>query len=225
MRKLKINPIILISLLTIFMLSPLIIGNYKRKKNINKFKIYDKSHKYVLKSFKKYNNNVDSSTVEKFIEVCDSFKIKKHLKTLTAQICYESGANHYDISDNVLKSSGNAIGVCQITPTTGYLYLKNIVSLDDELLFQLGGTEYCHILESDERNRRELVKEWLSYETNNLILYGYIMENNIKIYKGLKKSLLVYWKGPFFLKQKVEESVLLDTIKYIRTIDKIKHNF
>jgi len=173
---------------------------------------------YVLNSFKKYNKNINTKTVNKFIEVCDSFKIKNNIKTLTAQICLESGAKQ-TLNGKTLESSGNALGISQVTPYTAYLFFKNIISKDDRLLKDLGGSDYKNILvTNDKKLRRKKVQKWLCNETNNLIMYGYLMNHCIIKYGGLKNSLVVYSKGPYFLRKSLKSNIELDSLHYISSI-------
>lgn len=191
-----------------------------KKNTIDKKPKLNKIHKQVLSKFKVYNNKIDTNTVLKFVEVCDSFKLSEHMKTLTAQICYESRARQYK-GDEVLTSPGNAQGICQVTPTTAYHYLNTVVSKNDSMLFKLGGTEYCHILECDEKYKRGYVIEWLSSETNNFIIYGYIMNNCMNRYRSIKRSLVDYSKGRGFLLRN-ESLINIDTLSYITHIRRIR---
>ena len=120
------------------------LNNLDKKDNIEIFDV----NSYVLESFKKYNKKIKIKTVKKFIEVCDSFNIDKNIKTLTAQICLESGAKQ-TLNGKTLESSGNALGISQVTPYTAYLYFKNVISKNDKLLNQLGGSDYKNILNTN----------------------------------------------------------------------------
>jgi hypothetical protein len=194
------------------------LNNLDKKDNIEIFDV----NSYVLESFKKYNKKIKIKTVKKFIEVCDSFNIDKNIKTLTAQICLESGAKQ-TLNGKTLESSGNALGISQVTPYTAYLYFKNVISKNDKLLNQLGGSDYKNILNTnDSKLRRKKVQKWLSNETNNLIMYGYLMSRGIFKYGGLKNSLVVYSKGPYFLRKSLKSNVKLDTLHYISSIRKIE---
>ena len=194
------------------------MDNLDEKDNIEIFDV----NSYVLESFKKYNKNIKIKTVKKFIEVCDSFKINDNIKTLTAQICLESGAKQ-SLNGKTLESSGNALGISQVTPYTAYLFFKNVISKNDKLLSQLGGSDYKNILiTNDSKLRRKKVQKWLCNETNNLIMYGYLMNHCIIKYGGLKNSLVVYSKGPYFLRKSLNSNVKLDTLHYISSIKKIE---
>ena len=210
------------------LLIPLLMGNDIRKNNLIKpngvKKESSKLEQIVFKSFNKYNKNIEIKTVKKFIEVCDSFNLTKNINTLTAQICLESGAKHY-LNDKVIESSGNALGICQITPYTAYLYFKNVISKDDRLLYELGGDDYTHILSIKNRiKRRKLVKKWLKNETNNLVMYGYIMNHCYNKYGGLKNSLVAYSKGPSYLNKCLKKDKDLDELDYVYSINKIKNS-
>ena len=220
-------------ILSLILITPFLgnnLGNILLIKDIENCDVFgDKDNKdkfdvesYVLESFKKYNKNIKIKTVKKFIEVCDSFKINKNIKTLTAQICLESGAKQ-SLNGKTLESSGNALGISQVTPYTAYLFFKNVISKNDKLLKQLGGSEYKNILTTnDSKLRRKKVQKWLSNETNNLIMYGYLMNRGIFKYGGLENSLVVYSKGPYFLRKSLKSKVKLDTLHYISSIKKIE---
>ena len=201
-----------LSILSLILITPFLgnnLGNILFTKDVDGFNKDDKDNieifdvnSYVLESFKKYNKNIKIKTVKKFIEVCDSFKINKNIKTLTAQICLESGAKQ-SLNGKTLESSGNALGISQVTPYTAYLFFKNVISKNDKLLNQLGGSDYKNILiTNDSKLRRKKVQKWLCNETNNLIMYGYLMNHCIIKYGGLKNSLVVYSKGPYFLRKR-----------------------
>lgn len=222
----------MVSKVTIFsslLLLPVLFGSNLTFKNKESKTIVNKSdnksdnniESFVLRSFKFYNKKTKIKTVKKFIEVCDSFNLTKNIKKLTAQICLESGAKQI-LNGKVIESSGNALGICQVTPYTAYLYFKNVISKDDRLLKSLGGEDYKRILSIKNKfKRRKEIKKWLGSETNNLIMYGYIMNHCIKKYGGLINSLVTYSKGPYFLKKCLKNKTDLCELSYINSINKI----
>ena len=175
--------------------------------------------KNVFDSFRTYNENIDIKTVKKFIEVCDSFLLLEHIETLTAQICLESGSNHLNKDTGVLYNK-EAIGICQITPSTAYLCFKKIIK-NHKQIKQLGAEDYKNIITiQNDSIRFESIKKWLTNETNNLIMYGVLIDYGIKKYGSLEKSLLLYSNGDSYLK-KIKKNDIKSN-KYIRSIDNIK---
>ena len=209
-----------IKILLIIFFTPLVFGNsLSVYSNDCLYELVEEDlDQFVINSFTQYNKDIDRKTILKFIEVCDSFNLRPNIKTLTAQICLESGAKH-TIQDTLLESNSSALGICQVTTQTAFLFLKNIISKDDRLLKKLGGTKYRNILEiEDPDERREGIKKWLSNETNNIIIYGYMMGRFMNKYKDIRKSLVVYAHGPLFLKNNKN----IDSDTYVRSVMNIK---
>lgn len=157
---------------------------------------------YVYNRFKHYNEDIDEKTVEKFIQVVEYFKLDSTKRTFDlciSQICVESGAKQKNIDGTVVKSSGNAIGIAQIVPTTAFHYLKNVAGEENKYIFKdLGATNYDFLLNSeklDKQTRKKVIK-WTKNETNNLVLWGFIMKNILKKNNNkIKESLVAYNMG------------------------------
>lgn len=182
---------------------------------------------YTFNSFKHYNNRTDTGTVKLFIEVAKEFDLYADTnlyETCVAQICTESGAKQYYDDSSLVVSSGNAIGFGQIVPTTGFLFLKNVVSKDDEILNKLGGDEFEDIISHKKCNKsvRKRVIKWLSNKRNNIILWGYIMKYCLKKGKTLDESLVVYNQGEGFLRKFLKKKRKAREFKYVNHVRRIK---
>jgi hypothetical protein len=90
-------------------------------------------------------------------------------------------------------STGNAVGITQIVPTTAFHYLRNVVGKDNkDMFFELGATDYDFIFNYKRydfvkdgkriinQQGREEAKTWITNETNNLILWGFIMKHTLE---------------------------------------------
>lgn len=187
---------------------------------------------YVYNRFKHYNRGIDEKTVEKFIEVVEYFKLdstKRVFDLCISQICVESGSNHKNIDGNVLESSGNAIGIAQITPTTAYHYLKNVAGEENKEIFKdLGATNYNFLLDSeelDEKTRQKVIK-WCKNETNNLVLWGFIMKNILKKNDNkIIKTLVVYNIGNAGLSEYIKCGNSINEHLYVVMIMETKNLF
>lgn len=164
--------------------------------------------------FKHYNSNINDSIINTFNLIIDLFELNEHKEKLIAQICLESSANHFN-KDSVLKSSGNALGIAQITPYTAELFIENIFKYNDTILFKI--MNYNNILEADKDKKRELIINLLSNLTNNLYIYGYMMKYQLDRYKDIDIALCVYAYGDNF----VLKSDNINELDYLTKINEI----
>ena len=149
------------------------------------------------------------------------------LKTCVSQICYESGAKHINSKGDILLSSGNAIAITQLVPTTGYFYLRNIIT-DEELndMMTIGVTDPDFVkkyprYKSSPEQRRETIK-WLSNEVNNIVLWGYIMRHNLnKSGYTLNDALLAYNQGNGYLNKYINNGKATSNHIYVKTINRL----
>jgi hypothetical protein len=172
-----------------------------------KYKKFD----YVSNKFKVFNPDIENSTIRQFMAVMKHYNLdttNKIYETCISQICLESTARQRDENGNVIISSGGAVGITQITPTTAHHYLVNVLSDEDKKeLIKLGGTDYTFLGDSKQlgNNRKKLIK-WLSNINNNIILWGYIMRHTLKTQNyNLHNALVVYKDGPAGLSRFVEK--------------------
>lgn len=153
----------------------------------------------VYKRFKLYNENIDSTTVNHFIEVVKHYRLDTTNTIYDAcisQICLESGAKQFYKNGTVVVSSGNAVGISQIIPTTAHHYLKKVITSEDSLnIMELGATDFSFINDKKRftsKCRKKIIK-WLERPENNIILWGYIMKHTLIHRKyNITKTLVEY---------------------------------
>ncbi len=188
-----------------------------------------KSFSYVHKRFKEYNEKIEAKTIRKFIEVSEFYNLDTTdllFDICISQICLESGANHLDKNCDVVKSSGHAIGITQIVPTTAFLFLKNQLSDQDKKDFiELGATSFDFVNDANKAKevRAELI-DWLCDETNNLILWGYMMHYSLerKDY-NINHSLIIYNAGDSVLIKFIKAGNNPKNFEYVKKIVEIKN--
>lgn len=184
-------------------------------------------YKYVHNRFKLYNDKIDSVTVKTFIEVATTFKLDTNMymfDMIIAQICVESGAKHRYKNGKLVVSSGNAIGITQIVPNSGYRFLKNVVKKDDRLYNELGGTYYGHIINKSRCKARNDVKKFLAIERNNIILWGYIMRYSLEKADGkLEDALLIYNQGEGFYRRFIKRKKNVTNFAYVSHIHNVNY--
>ena len=183
---------------------------------------------YVFEKFQHYNKNIDTATVEKFIEVVEYFGLdttKSFFDICISQICVESGAKQYYDDGSLVESSGNAVGISQIVPTTAFHYLRNIVGKNNIGIFaDLGGTNYNFIFEYDrfgpvDSKAREEARVWTINETNNLILWGFIMKYTLHCNNNhMVNTLVAYNIGGGGLSNYIEEGNDTNKHEYVLMI-------
>lgn len=182
----------------------------------------------VYATFKLYNPETDSATVNRFLHVVNHFELADNdtvFNWLVGQMCLESGAHQYYPSTDrragqVVRGLGGEVGMAQIMPQTAIGYLSNNVS-DPQELYDLGASDFSFI--DTPKNLRGNTIKWLSDTDNNLILWGLMIRDNM-VNHGMLKGLVAYNAGDRgmqrFVKRKApEEHVyirnLLDTLDYI----------
>ena len=178
---------------------------------------------YAYNSFKYYNKRTDTSTVNLFISVTKKFNLYSDtslFRTCVAQICVESGAKQFYGDGTLIVSSGNAIGFGQVVPTTGFLFLKKIVSKNIGVMKSLGGAEFSNIIKHNRCNRkaRKKVKAWLGNKKNNIILWGYIMDYCINKGDNLSESMIIYNQGEGYLRKFLRKKGVADQFAYNKHI-------
>ena len=188
---------------------------------------------YVGDRFKIYNKEVDSVTISTFITVTHIFSLDttpELFESCISQICVESQAKHTK-NNKVIVSSGNAIGITQIVPTTAHYYLKNVLSKSDIMLFKLLGATDLSFIKTTKQYRmtsydRKLIITWLNNEKNNLILWGYIMNYNLHVRKySLPKALIAYNQGRGFLHKYLKSGLNPNDYLYVKHVDKVINIF
>jgi len=164
---------------------------------------------YVYGKFSAYNYDIESSTVEKWIQVAEHYNLDSTqlmFDYFISQILLESGAQQYYKTGHpkegrLVSSYAGATGFCQIMPGTAYGFLKKYVTEEDRIEFaKLGATNFDFV---DKYESRSTTKEsfneaieWLSNETNNIVMWGYIMRYSFeKRDHNLIYSLIAYNAG------------------------------
>lgn len=162
---------------------------------------------YVYNRFKVYNRDIDTNTVNRFIDVADYYGFQKDsvlFRLAVGQILLESGANQYyykghPYEGRLVVSPANAIGMTQILPSTAYHFMTKIITpKDSSILKRFGVTDYSFAFRKDLSYRKKvaLSREWLTNQDNNIALWGYIMRYNMKkCDKNIIKSLIAYNAG------------------------------
>lgn len=174
------------------------INSIRNKKCVNKpiDKGLPEKFDKVYNAFKTHNKNVDSALVIKFCETSKLYGLDTNERVfnhLIGQILLESGAKQYDTDNNLISSSVGAIGVGQIMKKTSLWYLTNKLNDDDILIFNIiGVSDFSFINEDyDEETKWDMIKDWLSDETNNIVMWAKIMSHKLSK-KPLYKALLSY---------------------------------
>lgn len=198
---------------------------------------------YVKSGWSHWNKEISDTTVRKFVEVATHFDFIDHPKFeyFVAQIVHESGAQQYYRSTHKSKagqlvvSSGNAVGITQITPTTAFHYLRYVVdSLDFTNFERLGASSIKQIQQKSYKTNskgkryicsetRKMINEWLTSETNNLILWGYITQHYLN-QRGdnVDRVLVAYKDGSGYLNKYLKDGKSPSDHSYVKVIRNIK---
>lgn len=192
-----------------------------------KYKKFD----FVRSKFREFNPDIENSTIRQFMAVMKHYNLdttNKIYEACISQICLESGAKQRDEKGKIIISSGGAVGITQITPTTAHHYLVNVLTDEDKKeLTKLGGTDYGFLGDSKRlgNNRKKLI-EWLSNTNNNIILWGYIMRHTLKKQNyNLHNALVVYKDGGTALSRFIEKGNNTSKHGYVLKIIQISTNF
>lgn len=199
----------------------------------------EKKKDRVRSTFKMFYPQVGDETINIFTKVCEDYEFDTNetvFNTCIAQICVESGSRHLNPDGTPLKSSGNAMGIGQIVPTTAFHFLKYEIPYNCPEKFRENTTDFSFVNKykytgfiDDEGNRgryiagegREQIKNWLSNKRNNLYLWGYIMNKYLTRY-NIPSSLLAYNQGIQFLR---DYNGYPSNHTYIQKVELIKTNY
>ena len=183
---------------------------------------------YVMERFSLYNPSIDTATVSTFIKVTTHLGLDKDdevFKMLVGQICLESGAKQFYTSEHkkfgkVIRGTSGEVGMTQIMPNTAIGYLSSHMGDEAELL-ALGATDFSFV--TDKSGRRAKMIQWLSHTDNNIILWGFMMRDNLEA-NGLIKGLVAYNAGHEGMRRFVKGNdpethsyvmSIIDTLAYI----------
>jgi len=182
----------------------------------------------VYNSFTNFNSSVDTASALKFTEVANDFGISEDEETfkwVIAQILLESGAQQYykpghPKAGELVVSYADAIGFCQILPKTALYYMTDKLTSSDFKRFKaLGATDFTFAT-SDKLTKVEKVlkaKDWLTNETNNMIMWGKIMNYKLKR-KPLIDALIAYNAGSTGLYRYLKSGGKREDHDYIKNI-------
>lgn len=189
-----------------------------------------KKFTYTFNAFKRFNNDIDSSTVIKFLEVVTYFRLdstEQMFKWSVGQVILESGAKQYyqtghPKAGQLVKSPNGAIGFCQIIPTTALGYFKKrIDSSMIEIMHSLGASDFSFAYDESigQTNKISQTTKWLTNETNNIILWAVIMRIKIDKDGGHLRALVGYNSGTNYMLSFVNNGGDLHHHSYIRGIE------
>lgn len=156
-------------------------------------------------AFKLYNPLIADSTAINFVRITKNYGLfdEHNFEKCIGQICLESGAKQKAFS------KGNAVGMGQIVPTTAFDVLSKMSDEDRARMRSLGATsiewakkgKYTVVEKEDGTQRRFIspslrkkAMDWLSNETNNLLLWAHIM-SRMSSERGFDYALLAYRLG------------------------------
>jgi len=186
---------------------------------------------YVYPRFKVFNREIDSLSVEKFVEVMNYYELdttQEMIELYVGQILLESGAKQYypsghPRSGKLVESYAGAIGFCQIMPNTCYGYMTKHMSSDNvQEVANLGGTDFEFAFDENipRYEKVRMCRDWLTNETNNMIMWGFITKNNIDRKGDIIKQLVSYNAGTGGMQKYINNGGVLERHDYIRGIHK-----
>lgn len=192
------NLILFISLFFLILtpINTLKINSVVKQKSV---KVLPEKFDKVYNTFKSHNVNVDSALVITFCQVSKLYNLdtnERIFNLLLSQILFESGAKQYNDNNLLLIGNTGAIGFGQLMKSTSLWYLENKITKVDSIIFNfIGASDYSFINESyDNEKKYNLTKDWLSCETNNILMWAKIMSDNLSK-TNLTKALIAYNVG------------------------------
>lgn len=188
-------------------------------------RVLPKNFDYAYSRFKVFNPDIDSSTVIKFNNVCEFYRLdttQTLLQWCVGQILLESGAKQYYQSGHpkegqLVVSHGGAIGFSQIMPNTAYGNLKKYVTEEDaKEMYALGCTSFEFIkTDTDKGKLVNMTKKWLENETNNIVLWGFIMRKKMRSTTDIYRVLVSYNAGTGGMNSYIESGGNLPNHHYV----------
>lgn len=192
------NLILFISIFFLILtpINTLKINSVVKQKSV---KVLPEKFDKVYNTFKSHNVNVDSALVITFCQVSKLYNLdtnERIFNLLLSQILFESGAKQYNDNNLLLIGNTGAIGFGQLMKSTSLWYLENKITKVDSIIFNfIGASDYSFINESyDNEKKYNLTKDWLSCETNNILMWAKIMSDNLSK-TNLTKALIAYNVG------------------------------
>ena len=196
-----------------------------KKENDHIRKILETRHSKVesIKTkFNKVNPEIDDDLVNLFISVSDHYDLHPHesYDLFISQLLVESRGRQYNSEGDILTGTAGEIGICQIIPSTALFFIKHKLKEEDILeMIDLGANDPRKIVtESD-------AKDWLSKINNNVVMWGYIMNYNIKKTHGkVSEGFVAYNTGFGGLKNFKENGHKAIEHSYYKNIKKMSSN-
>lgn len=189
---------------------------------------YKETYNEILPKIKQYNEDVNPNTVQTMAKVMHHYGLDKtdnSTKMFMGQILQESGGSQYYVSGHPLEgklivSSGGAIGISQILPSTALGYMSKIVTKKDKIeMARLGCTDFAFAKNNTgDVSKMDRARAWLKNEKNNIILWGYIMHDLFKRSKNIEKSLVSYNAGIGGMQMFLDSGNVLSNHEYIINI-------
>jgi hypothetical protein len=184
---------------------------------------------YVYGRFSIFNPELDSSTVITFNEVCGHYGLdstEEMLEWCTGQILLESGAKQYygakhPKAGRLVESYAGAIGISQIMPATAFGNMdKYVTKKEADDMYAMGCTSFAHVVDATciKSENIDMAREWLTNETNNIILWGYIMRRKLDKRPNILKVLVSYNAGTGGMINFVNNGGQLSNHEYVKGI-------
>lgn len=181
----------------------------------------------AFKTLKSHNPSIDSTTVEKIVNTAYNYSLtddSSTFKLCLGQLLVESNASHKNTkTKKVIISSGGAIGICQITSSTAFEYLSKLANYDCLMILENLGCSNIGFITDNSLSRATKIaktKEWLKKKTNNIAMWGLILNYNIMKYNNINKALIAYNVGGGGLIDYIKNGKNLQKHKYIAMINR-----
>lgn len=184
---------------------------------------------YAYSRLSVYNPSIDTTTVIKITTTANKFSLTDKLEVFKwgiGQILVESGGSHYyregsPKAGKLIVSSGGAIGIAQILPSTAFGYLTTRAKeIDRKILEDLGCDDITFLSDKDmsKQNKIKRIKEWLKNETNNIAIWGFITKNNLSRKKNVMAAMATYNMGDGGIKSYLASGQTIQNSNYIIAI-------
>ena len=174
-------------------------------------------------AFKTYNKNIDTISVNKFIEVSKMFKLDTNTtfyKKYICQILSESSAKHFK-NGKIHLSYAGAVGLCQIMPMTCYDYLLKLSDDDKVKLNLLSVTNFNFVYNKNITllEKKRLCYKWLLNINNNIVMWGLITSKSLNKINNIDKHLIAYNMGYTGMLRYLNRGGKVNKHDYIRMIN------
>ncbi len=189
---------------------------------------YKATYNYILPKIINFNDQADTNAIKRIAEVMHFYNLdknKKRTNMFIGQILQESGANQFYRSGHPLEgqlvvSVGGAIGITQITSYTAFCYMTKIITDKEKKdMIALGCADYKFLNKKGSvESKLPKVKEWLKNKDNNIVLWGYIVQDIFKKVNDINKTLVAYNIGLGGLKSYIDSGCVVSEHEYVINI-------